>query len=150
MNTKIENATLQDIPKLNEISLESKAFWGYPEDWLNSWEDELTINQTHIENHQTFKLVHEDCTIGFCVIEQHGDECHISHMWVIPKYIGWGFGKVLLEESIKRGVHSPCKIMVESDPNAEGFYKKYGFHTIDQVESYPKGRYLPVMEKVLN
>ncbi len=148
MKLILEKATLKDLPVLNEISMQSKSFWGYPEDWLNSWEDDLTVRKEHVEKHQTFKLTLNGQIIGFSVLQNSGKEVEITHFWMIPKYIGWGYGKYLLEESLKRGVQSPCKIKVESDPNAEGFYKKFGFQTVSKVESYPKGRYLPVMERV--
>ena len=150
MNLILENANLKDIPALNEISLKSKSYWGYPEDWLNSWEEDLTIGTDHINKHQTYKLLLEGEIVGFCVIQENNKEFQITHFWVIPRYIGWGFGKFLMEESLKKGINSPCKVKVESDPNAEGFYQKFGFKTVSQVESYPKGRYLPVMEMVLN
>ncbi len=150
MNLILEKASLKDLPSLNEISMKSKSYWGYPEDWLNSWEDDLTVNEDHIQKHQTYKLTLDNEIIGFSVIQCNGEDFEFTHFWVIPRYIGWGYGKFLLEESLKRGVNSPCRIKVESDPNAEGFYKKFGFNTVSKVESYPKGRYLPVMERVLN
>ena len=45
-------------------------------------------------------------------------------------------------------VNEPKEIIVESDPNAEAFYTSQGFETFDKIESFPKGRFLPVMRLV--
>ena len=150
MKVSVEPASKDDLSVFNEISFSSKSYWGYPEDWLNSWEEDLTVSEEDLNENTAFKLLVDNKTAGFCVIKSNSNYFEINHLWVVPKYIGWGYGKILLEESIKRSVKKPCKIKVESDPNAEGFYKKYGFKTIDKIESYPKGRYLPVMEKIVN
>ena len=38
-------------------------------------------------------------------------------------------------------------IEVEADPNAVPFYERFGFVTEGKIESYPPGRFLPVMYK---
>ena len=62
--------------------------------------------------------------------------------------MGKGFGKVLLQHSLKEVVKKEKDIIVVADPNAETFYVKQGFVTYDQIESLPKGRFLPVMKLI--
>ena len=38
------------------------------------------------------------------------------------------------------------KITLDAEPNAEFFYKTFGFETIGKLESSIKDRYLPIME----
>ncbi len=38
------------------------------------------------------------------------------------------------------------KITLDAEPNAENFYRIFGFETIGQLESSIKDRYLPIME----
>ena len=64
----------------------------------------------------------------------------------MPETIGKGLGKALLLASLGRVVRKDLPILVEADPNAEAFYKKQGFVTYDKKESFPKGRYLPLMK----
>jgi predicted GNAT family N-acyltransferase len=66
---------------------------------------------------------------------------------MLPEYIGMGLGKQLLAESIRAFVKEEKEIIVKADSNAEPFYRSQGFVTFDQVESFPKGRYLPVMRR---
>jgi predicted GNAT family N-acyltransferase len=41
------------------------------------------------------------------------------------------------------------KVILEAEPNAEGFYAKFGFVKIGEIETSIKNRYLPVMELVI-
>ena len=66
---------------------------------------------------------------------EHSKEYEILHLWLLPEYIGKGYGKKLLRKVI----------ILTADPNAESFYQKQGFRTYSRVESYPKGRFLPMM-----
>lgn len=69
-------------------------------------------------------------------------------MEATEEFMGKGLGRRLLEAALPLAVKEPKPIIVESDPNAEAFYAKLGFVTFDRIESYPPGRYLPVMRKI--
>jgi len=73
----------------------------------------------------------------------------VDHLWVRPDRIGKGYGKLLLKESMHKAIPSQSRVVVLADPNAEAFYVRQGFTTIEQVETYPPGRYLPKMERYL-
>ena len=80
-------------------------------------------------------------------MQENDKEYEITHLWVKPEFIGKGYGKHLLSETIKKVATKKKSIIVESDPNAEVFYTSLGFVTFDKIESYPKGRFLPIMKK---
>lgn len=143
----LQKAVLNDIPVLNEISMASKMHWNYPPEWLEHWKKDLTVTEEDITRHQAWKLVAEDKIIGFCVIVQKADHYEITHLWIHPSCIGRGHGRLLLEEILTRSVKPGTEVIVISDPNAEKFYHAMGFTTFDHEESYPKGRFLPVMKK---
>lgn len=143
---KLTKATIEDIPELNKISLASKRHWKYPEEWIERWKEDLKIKSEFFENGQVYKFGTLDSIFGFCVILKNENDFIIEHLWVLPEYIGKGYGKLLLTESIKRTVKKDAEITVFSDPNAEPFYSSRGFKTIDKLESFPKGRYLPIMK----
>ncbi|MBT5099546.1 MAG: GNAT family N-acetyltransferase [Polaribacter sp.] len=52
-----------------------------------------------------------------------------------------------MEHSLKNKYN---RLKVLSDPNAAGFYKKYGFKVISQKQSSIAGRLLPEMELILS
>lgn len=139
-------ASPEDIPELNKICLASKRYWNYPEEWIEQWKEDLKIKRDFFERGAVYKIGVPNKIYGFCVILKHENNYEIEHLWVLPEFIGKGFGKKLLNESIKRTVTKDSEIVVTADPNAEAFYISRGFKTFDKLESYPKGRYLPIMK----
>jgi predicted N-acetyltransferase YhbS len=72
-------------------------------------------------------------------------------MFVLPDFIGKGFGQVLMNDFLTRLRNTGFKkIILDSEPNAEKFYAKFGFITTGQMESSIKDRYLPRMELAIN
>ena len=46
---KIEKATIHDSGILTEITMKSKAYWGYSEEQIMEWNNFLTISIDYIE-----------------------------------------------------------------------------------------------------
>jgi len=146
-NMKFRTAKISDIDTLNAISVASKAYWGYPASWMEKWRDELTLDSVKFSKQNIMVVEEEGQPIGFSSIVENSDHYEILHLWILPAYIGKGIGKKLLEKIMGTFATSGKAIIVEADPNAEAFYRSQGFVTFDKVESFPKGRFLPVMKK---
>ncbi|MEL7002057.1 MAG: GNAT family N-acetyltransferase [Bacteroidota bacterium] len=145
---KFRSAELSDLQSLNSISVKSKAYWGYPDSWMKNWSDVLTLDPAQLSEQNILVLEVESKIIGFCSIVEEVQNYEILHLWILPEYIGKGLGKKLLDQAISQFVKSNKPIVVEADPNAEIFYQRQGFVTFDKTESYPPGRFLPVMKRV--
>lgn len=144
---RFRRATLSDLPCLNVISVASKKHWGYPDDWIQKWIADLKITEAELAN-MTVTVAQTDATIiGFCAISDQPDSYEIVHLWLLPEYIGQGIGKRLLTAALAASTPANKTIVVTADPNAEAFYNNQGFVTFDKIESYPKGRFLPVMKR---
>lgn len=143
----IQKATAADIPQLNKISWASKSYWNYPTGWMERWREGLMLQKEQLETSSVFKIWDDQEIFGFCLINEEEEYYEVEHLWILPAYIGKGYGKQLLEESLKRAVVNNKPIQVEADPNAEAFYARRGFVTFGQKESYPKGRFLPLMKR---
>ena len=143
-------ATVKDLKHLNKISIAAKRHWGYPEEWIENWRDDLTLDLGDLNSQEIFVIETERKLIGFCSIKDQGDHYEVMHLWVLPEFIGKGFGKILLKESLASFNLKDKPICVLADPNAESFYTKQGFVTLKKVESFPKGRYLPYMKMTSN
>ncbi len=144
---EIRKAIVKDIPELNRLSIASKKHWGYPDEWIANWLDELTLTPEKFVRQNILVGELNGEIIGFCSITESESEYEILHLWVVPQFIGQGYGKKILTRTMDEFVTSDKPIIVEADPNAESFYKSLGFETFDKVESFPKGRLLPVMKK---
>ncbi|MCX2678421.1 GNAT family N-acetyltransferase [Galbibacter sp. EGI 63066] len=142
-------AKLDDIQELNQISLKSKKYWGYPDQWIENWSDELTLTSEKFAEQEIVVGEIETQVVGFCSISENKDNYEILHLWLLPNFIGKGYGKKLLTRTIEEFVKTDKPIIVEADPNAEPFYKSQGFVTFDSIESVPSGRFLPVMKKTI-
>ena len=142
----LRKAVIYDLPLLNHISVTSKGYWGYPEAWIKAWMQDLILAPSDLSIMETLVMEFEGKIIGFCSVKDQGQQYEVLHLWVLPEFIGKGFGKVLLKEALTAFILEQKPIWVLADPNSESFYKKQGFVTFDKVESFPKGRYLPLMK----
>lgn len=150
MKAVISKAETNDIETLNSISYESKMYWNYPQEWMEKWKDGLELKEDDFLNHYIYKMQEESGAIaGFCSLGENESEYEILHLWIKPEFIGKGYGKYLLNESLHRVVVKEKPVIVEADPNAEQFYASQGFTTFDHRPGYPEGRFLPLMKRVL-
>ncbi|MEO0876200.1 MAG: GNAT family N-acetyltransferase [Bacteroidota bacterium] len=139
--------TIKDLPTLNHISLASKAHWGYPQQWLQHWKDDMLLREKHLTQYNILLAELAGEVVGFCAISEEITEYQVEHLWLLPKHIGKGYGKRLLEQALASFTTTDKPILVEADPHAEAFYQRQGFVTFSKIESYPPGRFLPVMKK---
>ena len=148
---KIEKAQTEDSAILTDITHKGKAFWGYSPEQLERWKNELTITPEYIEKHETFKLSVDKDIIGYYSFWQLDHETiKLDDIFLLPEHIGKGYGTVLMLDCIDRSkLLNAKRIILDSDPNAEGFYKRSGFETYNRLVSSIKGRLLPQMELCL-
>jgi len=147
MNITYRSATKADANALTRIAIEAKQFWGYPEDMLRLWEADLTITPKFIETNRVYLATDTHQVLGFVALINQQDYLEIEHMWVHPSVMRKHIGKTFMEYAFKT-----CKalnykyIRVVSDPNAKGFYQKFGGKHISDLPSKPASRLLPVLE----
>lgn len=108
----------------------------------------ITITAQDIQAHLV--LVHETDGVvdgvGMLLL-RGGDDAELEHLWIDPPAIGRGIGRRLFlafaEAARRRGA---ARIVLNSDPYAEGFYRRLGAvrigdHPVDEIP----GRTLPRM-----
>ncbi len=146
---KFERATINDNEILSEITKKSKAFWGYSEEQILEWNDNLTISKNYIESNATFKLLDGNKVIGYYSYILEKTVAKLDNLFVLPEYIGKGLGKYLIDDFLTRMRNQKVKkIILDSDPNAEEFYLKIGFKKIGEFETSIKNRFMPIMEMI--
>jgi len=145
---QIVRAKPEDANRLTEIAFAAKRHWGYPEAWIESWREDLTINAEFLRDHETYVAMVDNHLAGFYAFEHTRGKLELSQMWVLPEAMGRGVGRALFRHAVKRaralGFHA---LEIESDPNAEGFYLRLGarrvgsnFREVEKVR-----RELPVL-----
>lgn len=145
---KIEKATQNDHEILTQITKKSKAYWGYSEEKIEKWNNNLTISQNYIQTNSVFKLLINNTIIGYySYINKQENTVKLDNLFILPDYIGKGFGKYLIQDFlIRMRDNNYKKVTLDSEPNAEKFYQKMGFKKIGQFETSIKNRFMPIME----
>jgi N-acetylglutamate synthase-like GNAT family acetyltransferase len=148
----IVDANISDAKSLTTIALQSKAFWGYSEDLIQSWTDELTISEQMMSEMFVYKFLKDDKIIGFYILNQPKEKSiALEFLFVLPKYIGKGIGKQLIEHAFAKAIQlNTTSITLLADPNAASFYESKGFSIIDKIQSAVFNRFLPLMQKDLD
>jgi N-acetylglutamate synthase-like GNAT family acetyltransferase len=145
---KIIKAKNTDSKGLTELTLKSKAYWGYSLKQIDEWRDDLTINAKYIETNEVYSLIESNILIGYySFFSLNKREVVLDNIFVDPKYIGKGYGKILMNHFLQKAKGLGFeKVSLHSEPNAEFFYTKIGFKVIGQLETSIENRFLPIME----
>lgn len=147
----IQKAKIEDHIRLTEITKKSKAYWGYSEEQLEKWNNNLTITEDYIEKNPVFNLVEENQIVGYySYLKEEDNQVKLDNLFLLPEYIGKGFGSFLMNDFLERMRNEKCqRIILDSEPNAEQFYQKIGFIKIGEFETSIKNRFMPIMEMKL-
>jgi GNAT superfamily N-acetyltransferase len=117
---------------LTRMAHRSKSYWGYPAEWMAAWKEDLKVREDQIRRKPVRVCTLNGAPAGFYAIDGDAEVGEISHFWVIPEAMGRGLGRLMLEDALdlarQRGYR---RLIVVSDPNAEGFYRKRGGVRVD-------------------
>lgn len=147
----IVSATKNDVQDLTQIALISKAYWGYTEEQIQSWTEDLTVTYKMIEEMMVFKFILNNEIVGFYILNQpKNSTIELEFLFVHPDAIGQKVGKQLLAHAIEKATLLNAKaITLLADPNAQAFYQSQGFISTGKKESSIPNRFLLIMKKDL-
>lgn len=147
MKINLRTARPEESRALTRLAYASKRFWGYPEDWINLWRDQLTVSADYIKSQNVFVAVRGTEIVGMCALEGSDNTRDVGHFWVAPQEMGQGIGRRLWEYLVDEARSQGVRLLrIGSDPGAEGFYLKMGARRIGEIPSKPAGRKLPLLE----
>lgn len=146
---QITRAAADEHKKISNITKLSKAHWGYKKEWMDMWDEELTISPDYIRGHTVYKIIYQSKIVGYYSLTHISKvKCELDNLFVLPEYIGQGFGKILIGHAIETAQYLGMEeIVLDADPNAAGFYEKHGFIEIGKKETKIPGRFFSVMSK---
>lgn len=146
---RLRPATVDEAELLSDLALRSKAYWGYSATFMDACANELRVEQDRL----TSPLVR--CTVaeleqdiaGYYLLEKRSlSEWELDAFFIDPLHIGQGIGRQLIEHAkLEATFLGASRILIQSDPNAAGFYRTSGGRLLNfrESDSIP-GRYLPV------
>ncbi len=133
---------------LTRISFAAKRHWGYPESWIERWQQTLTVTPEFVRLNEVHAAMLDKEIGGFYALVGEGREIALEHLWVLPERMGAGVGRALFDHAVRRAASKDAEILsIESDPNAEGFYRRMGARRVGEI-SYPidgQRRTLPLL-----
>ena len=137
---RIRKATEEESSALTQIAHDAKRYWGYPDYWIEHWQEDLTISSDFISNNLVYVAERENVILGFYALVV-GERAELEHMWVAPEHIGTGVGKELFIHAMQTAAgRKISEIEMSADPNAEGFYQRMGARRIGEVSSEIDGQ----------
>jgi GNAT superfamily N-acetyltransferase len=145
---QISSAKPGDAAVLTDLAFAAKRLWGYPEHWIESWRDILTVTPAFIVSHETHVAKMGGRIVGFYALDKKESRLNLMHMWVLPECTRRGLGRLLFHHAIERTKALGFRELdIESDPNAEGFYLRLGARRVgvSVKELFGQRRELPVL-----
>lgn len=146
-SVRLRPASPTEAATLSALAVRSKASWGYDESFLRACHAELTITPGFIEE-AVVELAEVDGEIaGFFSLAPWNSDIEVCHFFVDPAHVGRGVGRLLWSLAAERAAELGfSRVLIQSDPNAEGFYVKLGAERIGEVPSQVQpGRRLPLL-----
>jgi GNAT superfamily N-acetyltransferase len=114
---------------------------------MRLWEADLTVTPEFVAGHLVYCGTRDGAIVGFYALSGERSTRELEHMWVDPKHIGTGVGRLLFSHLLAHLRRSGARrLMIASDPNAAGFYRRLGARRVATVASRPPGRRLPLLE----
>ncbi len=145
---KFRNATPHEAEYLIEIFCDSKRHWGYDDKLIELWRDDMSINEEYIRNNKVVVFSVDNVEIGYFAMRLK--ERHLEDLFIRRNWIGKGYGRKAFEQIKKIMKDNNIDVLkFNTDPNATGFYERMGAIHIGEVESIPKGRFIPFFEFTL-
>lgn len=143
----IRNAKPADAPVLSALAMRSKAHWGYDEAFMDACRDLLTVDPAQCDGEQILVAESDGMIAGFASVTGTPPNGELSDLWVDPVRMGSGVGRSLLNAARdlakSRGFRD---LTIDSDPNAEPFYRHMGAIPIGYARStVDPDRLLPLL-----
>ncbi len=131
---KIRRAKSEEAALLTQIAHAAKRHWGYPEEWIQRWRDDLTITPEFIAANEVFVAEIDGEIAGCCALIVNGSLAEIEHMWIKPEQMRRGVGRALFTHAKSQAEDQSARLIeLSADPHAEDFYARMGAKRIGEV-----------------
>ena len=124
---RLRPARSTDLPRMNELALESKAVWGYEREQLDAWKADLETKPETIDTWPTVVAERDGTILGFAQLDPSQEPWELVSLWIDQQHMRKGIGRALLCRA--QGIAASAKqqqIAIDSDPNALAFYVACG------------------------
>jgi GNAT superfamily N-acetyltransferase len=131
---KLRRGVAADVPTLDAIAMAAKAHWNYSEQQLDAWRADLSVPVESMSTRPVCVAEEQGEPIGFVQVATDVQPWELWAMWVLPAFMGRGVGTALLAWAVEFAAsHGHKELAIDSDPNAEGFYRARGARVVGLV-----------------
>jgi GNAT superfamily N-acetyltransferase len=144
----IRSAQADEVDRLSELALRSKAVHGYSAEFLEACRDELTITPARLASETILVAERSGRRLGFVAVVVDGESADLVDLFVEPAERGSGVGLRLFEAAVDGARDcGASRLEIEADPHAEVWYLARGAERIGETPSGSiPDRMLPVLE----
>ncbi|MER8002512.1 GNAT family N-acetyltransferase [Streptomyces sp. NPDC095613] len=145
MDVLIRPARATEAGILTDLALRSKSHWGYDAEFLEACREELTVGASEVARRRALVADRDGHILGFTTLEGEPPVGVLGMMFVEPRTIGRGIGRLLFDSTLAAGRDLGfTRLTIDADPNAEPFYRAMGaVRTGDVPSGSIAGRVLP-------
>lgn len=146
---RIRAARRDEAAALSDLAFRSKAYWGYPREFMEACREELSITELELHEHAAHVLECDDLVVGFYALEHVSEEAvELLHLFVEPSHIRGGFGRALVKHACAAARAGGYRtLVIQSDPHATRFYESMGANVVgSRASASIPGRTLPLLE----
>jgi len=143
MPCTIRPARADEADLLSDLAFRSKRAWGYDDLFMEACREELHVTPESIGICPTFVAESGGEIVGFYQLEDDA----LSAMFVEPERMRSGVGRALCAHlTALARARRLAAVVIQSDPNAQGFYEAMGAERIGETPSASiPGRLLPLL-----
>jgi N-acetylglutamate synthase-like GNAT family acetyltransferase len=149
----IRRARPEESSFLTELTIRSKAYWGYDDFFLERARPELEFHASNfLPDFHVYILEAEAETLGFCsLIAVDRNTVELHDLFIEPQHIGKGYGKQLWDYAVNLARSLGFRrLILTADPHAAPFYAHQGAVRIGEKASpVLSDRALALMEYIL-
>ena len=141
--------TVDDLATVSQLGIDSKSSWGYDDDAMRIFSDELTLSRESLVEILDAKVAYKNNQIvGYFTLRNHADGVtELEHLFVQRDQFRKGVGTKLLLSALASARRSGIEALtIIADPHSSGFYEKHGAVRVGDHRSSIAGRVIPVYE----
>lgn len=143
----LRRATAADADALSALAFRSKTSWGYDREFMERAHPALSVPAQYLEESAVYVLMRDGAIAGFFGFIVKSGEAVLNDFWIEPASIGTGLGRILWQHVLERAAALGYgKFLIQSDPNAEGFYLHMGAQRAGTRIAPETGRALPLLQ----
>ena len=141
----IRSAKIDESDYLTNIAIKSESYWDYDFNYMEKFRLIYKVTEEFISKNPTFIIEDDKNIVGFYGILVENDMTSLEYLFIEPKYIGQGYGKLLWNHLVEYCKSEGFKeLCIVTSPQAKEFYLKMGAVSWGEVESLlKKGRIIP-------